>query len=118
MIILTDAEGAVHDRITLPEMKTDTSFGRNPEDGEHYCYDPPTPFAANGNGFDGYAAAPSFSEEPGFYDSARHLRIIIPEDTQVFYTLDGSEPTRESALYGGETLEITATTVVRARAFA
>ena len=118
VIILTDAEGAVHDRITLPEMKTDTSFGRNPEDGGLYCYDPPTPFAANGNGFGGYAAAPSFSEEPGFYDSARHLRIIIPEDTQVFYTLDGSEPTRESTPYGGETLEITETTVIRARAFA
>ena len=85
VIILTDAEGAVHDRITLPEMKTDTSFGRDPEDGGQYCYDPPTPFAANGNGFDGYAAAPSFSEEPGFYDSARHLRIIIPEDTQPVY---------------------------------
>ena len=118
MIILTDAEGAVHDRITLPEMKTDTSFGRNPEDGGQYCYDPPTPFAANGDGFDGYAAAPSFSEEPGFYDSARHLRIIVPEDTQVFYTLDGSEPTQESTPYGGETLEITETTVIRARAFA
>ena len=87
VITLTDAEGAVHDRITLPEMKTDISFGRNPEDGGLYCYDPPTPFAANGDGFAGYAAAPSFSAEPGFYDSARHLEIIVPEGTQVFYTL-------------------------------
>ena len=118
VIILTDAEGAVHDRITLPEMKTDISFGRSPADGGLYCYDQPTPFAPNGGGFLGYAAAPSFSAEPGFYDSALHLRIIVPEGTQVFYTLDGSEPTRESALYGGETLEITATTVVRARAIA
>ena len=28
IIALTDAEGTVHDRITLPEMKTDISFGR------------------------------------------------------------------------------------------
>ena len=94
VITLTDAEGAVHDRITLPEMKTDISFGRSQEDGGLYCYDPPTPFTANSGGFAGYAAAPSFSEEPGFYDSARHLRITVPEGTQVFYTLDGSEPTR------------------------
>ena len=117
VITLTDAEGAVHDRISLPEMKTDISFGRNPEDGGLYCYDPPTPFAANGAGFAGYAAAPSFSAEPGFYDSAQHLRIIVPEGTQVFYTLDGSEPTRKSTPYAGETLEITDTAVIRARAF-
>nr|MCR5566609.1 CotH kinase family protein [Clostridiales bacterium] len=117
-VILTDAEGAVHDRITLPEMKTDISFGRSLKDGGLYYYDPPTPFAANGTGFAGYAAAPSFSEEPGFYDSVRHLRIIVPEGTQVFYTLDGSEPTRKSTPYAGETLEITATTVIRAKAFA
>ena len=118
VITLTDAEGAVHDRITLPEMKTDTSFGRSLEDGSLYFYDTPTPFEANSDGFMGYAAAPSFSLEPGFYDSAQQLRIIVPEDTQVFYTLDGSEPTQKSAPYAGETLEITATTVIRARAFA
>ncbi|MBR6165827.1 MAG: CotH kinase family protein [Clostridia bacterium] len=118
VITLTDAEGAVHDRITLPEMKTDISFGRSSEDGGLYCYDPPTPFAANGGGFVGYAAAPSFSAEPGFYDSAQYLQIIVPEGTQVFYTLDGSEPTQKSTPYGGETLEIAATAVIRARAFA
>lgn len=118
VITLTDAEGAVHDRITLPELKTDISFGRSSEDGGLYCYDPPTPFAANVGGFVGYAAAPSFSAEPGFYDSAQYLRIIAPEGTQVFYTLDGSEPTQKSTPYVGETLEITATTVIRARAFA
>jgi len=118
VIILTDAAGAVHDRITLPEMKTDISFGRNPGDGSLYFYDPPTPFAANSGGFPGYTAMPSFSADPGFYDSALQLRIIVPENTQVFYTLDGSAPTQESSPYGGETLEITASTVVRARAFA
>ena len=118
VITLTDAEGAVHDRITLPEMKTDISFGRSQADGSLCFYDPPTPFAANGDGFEGYAATPSFSEDPGFYDSAQQLRITVPEGAQVFYTLDGSEPTRESTPYGGETLEITATTVIRARAFA
>jgi len=118
VITLTDAAGAVHDRITLPEMKTDISFGRNPEDGGLYFYDPPTPFAANSGGFMGYTAAPLFSTEPGFYDSAQYLQIIVPVGTQVFYTLDGSEPTQESTPYGGETLEITATTVIRARAFA
>ena len=118
VIILADPEGTEQDRLTLPETKTDISYGRDLQDGGLYYYDPPTPFAANGIGFAGYAPAPSFSPEPGFYDSAQNLRINAAEGTQVFYTTDGSEPTQKSTPYAGETLEITATTVIRAKAFA
>ena len=116
-IILSDPEGAVHDRLTLPETKTDISYGRDLKDGGLYYYDQPTPFAANGAGFAGYAPTPSFSVEPGFYGSAQNLRINAEEGTQVFYTTDGSEPTRESTPYGGETLEVRYTAVIRAKAF-
>ena len=117
VIILADPEGTERDRITLPEMKTDISYGRDLGDGGLYYYDQPTPFAANGTGFAGYAPMPSFSVEPGFYGSAQNLRINAAEGTQVFYTTDGSEPTRESTPYGGETLEVRYTAVIRAKAF-
>ena len=118
VIILADPAGTEQDRITLPEMKTDISYGRDLRDGGLYYYDLPTPFAANGVGFAGYAPAPSFSVEPGFYGSAQNLRINTAEGTRVFYTTDGSEPTRESTPYGGETLEVRYTAVIRAKAFA
>ena len=51
VIILTDAEGAVHDRITLPEMKTDTSFGL-------FQYSPPEVVCP--------ALAPLFASTPAF----------------------------------------------------
>ena len=93
-ITLTDPEGNVRDTLILPEMRTNISYGRNFTDGGLYFYDPPTPFGANGSGFGGYAAAPSFSLAPGFYDAAQHLRIFPAEGTRVYYTTDGSEPTR------------------------
>ncbi len=36
--------------------------------------------------------APEFSVLPGFYDSSFELKFTIPEGTEVYYTLDGSEP--------------------------
>ena len=62
------------------------------KDGKLYYYDQPTPFAANGVGFAGYAPMPSFSVEPGFFGSAQNLRINAAEGMQVFYTTDGTEP--------------------------
>ena len=46
-----------------------------------------------------YVEAPSFSVESGFYDDPFYLEIIVPEGTRVFYTLDCSDPTLESAEY-------------------
>ncbi len=117
VITLTDPEGNVHDTMTLPEMWTNISYGRNLSDGRLVYFDPATPFAANGAGFGGFAAAPSFSAEPGFYDAAQYLRINTADGTRVYYTTDGSEPTTDDTLYSGETLEVKYTAVIRARAF-
>ena len=117
VITLTDPEGNVRDTVTLPEMWTDISWGRD-ADGRLVYFDKPTPFGANSTGFGGYAATPSLSLEPGFYDATQELRISVPEGTRVYYTTDGSEPTQQDTLYNGETLEVRETTVVRAKAFA
>ena len=118
-ITLTDPSGRVLDKMILPEMKTDVSYGRTTFGmAGLFYYDTPTPFAQNGNGFTGYAEAPVFSIAPGQYTSAQYLTISVPEGTQVFYTTDGSTPTQNSTPYNGERLEMNFTTVIRARAFA
>ena len=43
---------------------------------------------------------------------------VSEEDTLIFYTLDGSEPTQDDLPYEGEAVSVTETTLVRARAFA
>ena len=117
-ITLTDPTGRVLDKMILPELKTDVSYGRTLGLAGLFYYDTPTPFQANGTGFTGYAEKPEFSVAPGQYTSAQYVEISIPEGTQVFYTTDGSTPTQSSTAYNGERLELNFTTVIRARAFA
>ena len=117
-ITLTDPTGRVLDKMNLPELKTDVSYGRTLGIAGLFYYDTPTPSQANGTGFTGYAEKPAFSVAPGQYTSAQYVEISIPEGTQVFYTTDGSTPTQNSTAYNGERLELNFTTVIRARAFA
>ena len=117
-ITLTDPTGRVLDKVMLPELKTDVSYGRTLGMAGLFYYDTPTPFQANGTGFTGYAKTPEFSIAPGQYDSIQYVQISIPEGTQVYYTTDGSTPLQSSTPYNGERLELNYTTVIRARAFA
>ena len=117
-ITLTDPTGRVLDKVILPELKTDVSYGRTLGMAGLFYYETPTPFQENGTGFTGYAETPQFSVAPGQYFTTQYVEISIPEGTQVFYTTDGSTPTQNSTPYNGERLEINFTAVIRARAFA
>ncbi len=116
-ITLTDPTGRVLDRMILPEMRTDVSYGRTLGIAGLFYFDTPTPFQENRDGFTGYAEKPAFSVEPGLYYSTTYVEISIPEGTQVFYTTDCTTPTQNSNPYHGERLELNFTTVIRARAF-
>ncbi|MCR5565710.1 MAG: lamin tail domain-containing protein [Clostridiales bacterium] len=116
-ITLTDPTGRVLDKMILPEMRTDVSYGRTLGIAGLFYYDTPTPFQDNRDGFTGYAEKPGFSVEPGLYYSTTYVEINIPEGTQVFYTTDCTTPTQNSNPYHGERLELNFTTVIRARAF-
>ena len=117
-ITLTDPTGRVLDKMILPEMRTDVSYGRTLGIAGLFYYDTPTPFQQNKDGFTGYPEKPAFSVEPGLYYSTTYVEISIPEGTQVFYTTDCTTPTQNSNPYNGERLELNFTTVLRARAFA
>ena len=116
-VTLSDATGRILDKIILPEMRTDVSYGRTLGMAGLFYYDTPTPFRQNADGFTGYAAKPSFTTEPGLYYSTTYVEINVPEGTQVFYSTDGSTPTQNSTPYNGERLELNFTSVIRARAF-
>ncbi len=116
-ITLADSTGRVLDKINLPEMRTDISYGRTLGMAGLFYYDTPTPFQQNPQGFTGFTEKPSFLTEPGLYYSTTYVQFSVPEGTQVFYTTDGSVPTQLSNPYNGERLELNFPTVLRARAF-
>lgn len=80
-----------------------------------------TPSASNNNAvpYGGYLAPPTFSIPAGLYDSPFSVSINNPNgnDTDIHFTLDGSDPTTTSTLYTGEPVEIYYANVLKARAF-
>ena len=117
-VCLSDPTGFVLDKLVLPAIPANVSYGRSTGLTGFFYYDVPTPGKDNGmNGFTGYCPAPEFSTAPGKYYDTVSLTISIPEGCTVTYTTDGSIPTINSTVYHGETLQNSFTFIIRARAF-
>lgn len=115
----------VVDMVTdLPKQPApNIAYGRKIDGGEEWGYQlKPTPGKSNcGETTDNILGDPVFSE-PGkvVYDSSLSLTLSLPEGapegTKIRYTIDGSEPTESSTRYS-DPIEITKTTVVRAKLY-
>ena len=100
------------------------AYGRKDDGGEEWGYQlKPTPGKSNTGEITDYILGNPIFSEPGrviTQGSSLTLSLSVPEDsprgTLIRYTLDGSEPTKSSSLYM-EPIEITGTTVVRAKLF-
>ncbi len=111
------------DSLTYVKQYSDVSFGRSPDGAaEWFFFDTPTPKQKNGSdGYLGKIDKVLFSHAHGFYDFNFKLTLSVHHPTaKIYYTLDGSEPvnraTSSSKLYT-DMIDITTTTMVRARAF-
>lgn len=116
-IYLTDANGETQDKLKYPQQYGNTAYGLA-ADGETWGYfDNATPLKANGKKvYASQAVRPVIETAAGFYTlgSGEKMQVVISGEGEIRYTLDGSEPTRDSALYTGP-ISIKQTTVVRAR---
>lgn len=117
MMTLSDATGRVLDRLYLPEIPSDTSYGRTLGASGFFYYDVPTPGMANGLGFYGFAQQPSFSLTGGLYEGTVTVEVFAESGATVRYTTDGSIPTVENSAVYTEPFVISNTTVLRIRAF-
>ena len=117
-ITFCDPNGRILDRIPLPLIPTDHSYGRTIGSSGFLYYDAPTPGTANGLGYFGQAKNPSFNIPGGEYKGSALVSINVPDNTTVYYTLDGSIPTETASKYNsGDVLDFSQVTVLRARAF-
>ncbi len=119
-LIITDPQGQTIDSVEFGAIPADISFGRQPDGGSQwYYFDEPTPGAANvTNGYQEFAPDVNFSHDGGFYDTPFQLALTAEgENINIYYTLDGSEPSDTSEVYSYP-ISIDSIMVVRARVFA
>ncbi|MCH9021691.1 MAG: CotH kinase family protein, partial [Planctomycetes bacterium] len=99
-----------------PSQKTDISYGLY--NGEERYFAIPTPGAANDGSFVDFVADTSFSVKRGFYDTP--FSVAIKTDTlgaDIYYTLDGSEPSLTNGTKYSGSILCSTTTLLRAAAF-
>ncbi len=113
-VVLFDPNKDVVSYMRYREQDSDISYGKSPSQG--FVYMQPTPKAPNLGGLLVLKRSdePKFSLKEGFYDSSQVLEFTnVGERDKVYYTLDGSNPTKDSTLYKSP-IKIDKTTVVRA----
>ena len=109
------------DSIYTASITTDISLGRKPDGSLNWrLFSEPTPGTANNT--EGFAlslpADVQFSLPGGFYPNPISLELSSSgQSDSIYYTLDGSEPTRNSDLYS-ELIQIDASFTIRARSIA
>lgn len=95
--------GMVVDTVSFGEQVTDISFARDPSNTSVWLFNAdPTPCSENSPG--GFVAntttaTPVFSHESGFYSVSLFLELSADDYAEIRYTLDGSEPSKNSNLY-------------------
>lgn len=126
-MVLTNADGVTEDELNLPAQRTFASYGRW---GDKTGYMEPTPGTANSQAYvatdqealkaTAQCDKPDFSQKAGVYADQDSLTIEISSKTpnaSIYYTTDGSTPTAESGTPYTTPIGITATTVLKARAY-
>jgi len=112
-IVLSDSSGTVVDMIYVPESETDISYGRESDGAITWMFQDPTPGSENtGNAIPDYADPVVASIDGGFYPSSIDVELTAG-DSEIFYTLDGSDPDSTSTKYTAP-ITIGKTTVLKA----
>lgn len=118
VLVLSDTAGAELDKMVIPALKTDISFGReNDGDNNLIVFTSPTPGWTNNGAesFPGYCYdTVHFDKAAGWYQSGELL--TLSGAGQIRFTTDGSKPTSSSTLYSGP-FTLDSTVVIRAACF-
>lgn len=101
-IYLSNNWGEIIDSVDIPSLDYNTSYARVYDGSEVWERRTPTPKKSNIEAETIIVSnldAPIFSHESGFYEDSFELVLEAEKGMQIYYTLDGSEPTEDSILY-------------------
>lgn len=107
-------DGTVVDALEAPEIPVNYSFGRSSE-GKLAYFTKPTFGSANSTGVSGITAVPQPSIKSGLFTGS--VSLTLDGEGDLYYTLDGSKPTKNSTRYQGETITIQQTAALRVIAY-
>jgi len=118
-LILSDATGVEIDRIEIPSLIEDHSYGRWPNgNGDFLYFEIPTPEFSNDNNSNyEFAKSPEFVTQQYFNENNTTIELTCDEpDCTIRFTRDGSIPDENSELYLSP-FQIDTTTSIRAITF-
>lgn len=116
-VYLSDRSGTIVDSLEYSRLSKGVTAGRDIESDDSVVYfSSYTPGKRNPKkALSGALSNPVFSKSSTYVKKGESISISAPGG-EIRYTLDGSTPTENSALYTDE-IEISKTTVIRARCF-
>lgn len=89
------------DRLLVPEIEANSSYGRTKDGDLAFQCMRPSKEVTNDGAERLETDGPSFSVPGGFYTDEITVELAAGEGDKIYYTLDGSTPTRESEEYTG-----------------
>jgi len=113
-IVLTKPDGlTVQDNVTFPPLSKNESYARTTDAGSIWAiFDQSSPNNLNVNGIL-KIEQPVFSIDDGLYNSSQTVSITsTTASTDIYYTLDGSEPDNSDILYTGP-IVVSTTSIIR-----
>ncbi|MEM6963902.1 MAG: CotH kinase family protein [Bacteroidota bacterium] len=120
LALVQEVNGTLHilDSLTFPAVATDISYGRVVDGASDWVFFvAPSPRSSNNGQGQLLDVDIQFSHTSGHYDAEVLLEISVTDpDVNIYYTLDGSEPTQQDILYENPIL-IEQTQLVSAKAF-
>lgn len=120
LVQVLNGDTLILDQITFGELPENISFGRATDGADTWVlFASHTAGSSNNDGALFLEETIQFSHETGFYSGAVNLSLSTSSgdpDVAIRYTLDGSTPDEESALYENSIL-MTSSTYIRAKAF-
>lgn len=116
MLYLYDADRVCVDKLSVPALSADISFGRDANRTGLFYFAKSTPGKTNDTaGYYGVCDEPTFSHDGGTTGGSVTLTINVPEGATVYYSTDCSTPNTSDNVYTGP-ISIDKNTVIRAYA--